>query len=254
MSELYQQPQIYDAIHAEGAAAHFDLLLAVLRQSGVSDPTQGEWLEPACGTGRFLAEAVRRGIAIAGFDLSKAMVDYARQRMSNPAVDLFVADMVEFTQHLDQQRRFDVVFNLDNTFRHLDDDDAVRHLRQVSDVLSDDGRVVIGLQLTDYGADVIDEDVWTGGLGEARVTQVVQYLPPAHEADRRETVISHVSVEAPGQPTEHHDTSYTLRTYNAAQWRRLLRETPLNQCRWYDFEGRPSADAPIGYGFAVLTR
>ncbi|MEM7263592.1 MAG: hypothetical protein AAF488_16510, partial [Planctomycetota bacterium] len=150
---------------------------------------------------------------------------------------------------------FHVAFNLDNTFRHLEDDRAaLAHLRELAQVLRPDGVAVLGLQLTDYGGDVPDEDVWTGERDGSRAVQVVQYLPPAHSADRREQVIAHVVVTSPGTPEQHLDTSYSLRTYDEAQWSRLVRSSPFDLRHWYDFEGRPSDDAPYGYGFAVLRR
>ncbi|MCA8962366.1 MAG: class I SAM-dependent methyltransferase, partial [Planctomycetes bacterium] len=211
------------------------------------------WLEPACGTGRFLAEAAARGLRVVGFDRSPAMLAFARGVAVSPLVErLFEADMIDFSSHVEAQS-IAVAFSLDNTFRHLEDDrDAGRHLMELAAVLRADGLAVIGLQLSEYGADPIEEDVWIAPMGEAEITQVVQYLPAPHRGDRRETVLSHTTIRHSSGREETREHRYALRSYDVAQWHRLLRASPLQLLGWSDFEGRACSEPPLGYGFAVL--
>ncbi|MGB0768970.1 MAG: class I SAM-dependent methyltransferase, partial [Phycisphaeraceae bacterium] len=58
-------------------------------------------LEPACGSGRLMAELATRGHQVAGVDLSKGMLDFARKRFKNKGVQakLVQAPMQDFDLH-----------------------------------------------------------------------------------------------------------------------------------------------------------
>ena len=70
---LYTDPAVYDILHARGTAAEVDGLerMAARVRSGRARQT---WLEPACGTARYLRLAARRGRRTVGFDLSPVMI------------------------------------------------------------------------------------------------------------------------------------------------------------------------------------
>ncbi|MBK7403044.1 MAG: class I SAM-dependent methyltransferase [Phycisphaerales bacterium] len=80
-SGLYDDPEIYDILHAPGTRAEVDGLEAIEGRYVDRSRCGGarRWLEPACGSGRYIREAARRGIEAVGFDLSPGMIEYARR-------------------------------------------------------------------------------------------------------------------------------------------------------------------------------
>jgi len=84
----------YDVYYADkdyGAEAQFVLDLA----SRFADAPK-TLLDMGCGTGRHLAEFVKRGFACDGFDLSEDMLAQARRRLSGKPVDLAQANLTAF--------------------------------------------------------------------------------------------------------------------------------------------------------------
>ncbi len=271
-ADFYADPSIYDILHAPGTADDVRGLIRVVESSPLAR-VKGAWLEPACGTGRFLRAVARwygrrsaersrfRGI---GFDLSPAMVAYADERAAGAglAKELthFVADMRDFesaagTVFKDCRPKVAVAFNLINTIRHLETDAAmVAHLRAVGRVLARGGRYIVGLTLSAYGIEEETEDVWVGARGRCKVTQVVQYLPPTGsrgDAARVERVISHMTVERP-RGVEHIDSTYGLRGYNLKQWRDVTAKGGLAIEAVHNAAGEPVDAHEPGYYLFTL--
>lgn len=260
-SGLYDDPEIYDILHAPGTRDEVDGLEQIERR--FVDPALTArarlWLEPACGSGRYLREANRRGIDTVGFDLSEGMIGYARDHSPAPGAgvgraEYFNADMTDFARRLGR-RRASFAFNLINTIRHLTSDQAMlAHLGQVAQILAPGGVYVVGISLTAYGAEAPSEDVWVGARGRRRVTQVVQFIPPNADGNARsrsELVISHLAVESAGG-TQHRDSRYRLRTYSLEQWKDLIERSPLEVVAEVDEVGQvwPAADG--GYHLFVM--
>jgi cyclopropane fatty-acyl-phospholipid synthase-like methyltransferase len=80
-------------------------------------------LEPGCGSGRMLAAFERRGVEVAGIDVSERMLELARERLGAEA-DLRLADMTDF----DLGRRFDGAISPINTLLHLKPEQLAQHL------------------------------------------------------------------------------------------------------------------------------
>lgn len=253
--DFYSDAELYDILHAPGTAADLRGLLRVCRQ--FVGPVRGtRWLEPACGTGRYLIAAAGRGVRGMGFDLEAGMVRYAKAQARGAGmgrrVRFFRADMRDF----DRQPRlgtFDLAFNLINTIRHLGSDAAMlAHLRGVAAVLAPGGCYAVGLHLCAYGGETETEDVWEGRRGGVRVQQVVQYIPPLGprgEGARAERVISHLTVTRRGAVT-HLDSTYALRGYNLAQWTALL-----DRAGWVVegvTSGAGEARAPVDGGYFIF--
>src|SRR5690348_2884830 len=51
--------------------------------------------EPGCGSGRMLESFARRGVEVAGIDLSPRMIELARERLGDRG-EVSVADMTDF--------------------------------------------------------------------------------------------------------------------------------------------------------------
>lgn len=256
---LYGEPVLYDILHGPDTAWEVRGLFRIARRFlGEKPPATQTWLEPACGTGRYLRLAARRGVRVIGFDRSSDMVAYAKARVAAVSPprrpQLFVGDMVGFESEV-KPGSVDMAFNLINTIRHLPSDKAMKaHLAGIARVLRPGGFYVVGISLSAYGREAPDEDVWRGKRGRCEVTQIVNYVPlttGAGSGPRPEMVYSHLMVRRPSGTT-HYDDSYGLRSYNLAQWRSIIARAGFTTVATIDEHGE---DVPVrepGYALHVL--
>jgi len=250
---LYQDPGVYDILHTPGTAEEVDGLERIAQRlveaRGAAAKT---WLEPACGSGRYLRVAAGRGHRAVGFDLNDAMVAYAKRRVrADDDARFFIAPMESFVGRDCPAGSVGFAFNLINSFRHLMDDvSALAHLEQMSRALAPGGVYAVGLSLTSYGVEQPSEDVWSGARGRCRVTQIVQFEPGTAGA-RRERVHSHLVVTRPSGE-RHLDSRYELRTYNMEQWENLIARSAMREVACVDELG-DDADRPrMGYRVFIL--
>jgi hypothetical protein len=248
----YGDPLVYDILNAPGTREAVDGLVRIAGRCGADGP-DAHWLEPACGSGRFLRETTRRGIRITGFDIQPAMIGYAKRRLRRLGRSrwrVFVADLEGFSPGI-EPRSVDFAFDLDNTVRHLLDDAAMRtHLDDMARVLRPGALYAVGVDLARYGEDLPWEDVWEASRGGIAVSQVVQYLPPTWSS-RQETVIEHLVIQRPGR-VEHRDHVYRLRTYDPDQWERLIAACGFQIVDVVDEAGHGTRERPFAYGIHLL--
>jgi len=252
--DFYDIPSLYDILHAHGTAAEVDGLERMTMRFVRTPATHMTWLEPACGTGRYLRVAGARGTRVIGVDLAKPMLDYARKRMDNTGIDfaLVEGDMRDLGDKVKPQS-VDFAFNLINSIRHLESNEAMlEHFETIAKVLRPGGVYAVGLSLAAYGLEGETEDVWSGSRGRCRVNQVVQYQPPGY-GERFEHVTSHLTVTRPSGE-KHYDSWYRLRTYNNKQWKRLLSDSAFGLEATVDEDGRDISISEPGYGIWILTR
>ena len=109
MDDLYEHPDLYDALLP--ADAHVPFYVELARQQG------GAVLELACGTGQLTIPIAAAGRPAIGLDRSHAMLNAARRRASAAGAPVaFVrGDMRDFALG----RRFDVIFVARNSLLHL---------------------------------------------------------------------------------------------------------------------------------------
>jgi SAM-dependent methyltransferase len=251
--DLYDHPRWYDILFARGSAATVAGLRRVARDwtRPAGRPT---WLEPACGTGRLLVPAARRGVSVTGYDRNRAMVAWARERLRpfGRSAQVIEADLVDAHRRLGA-RRFDLAFTLDNSLRHLPDDDAVaRHLASTARLLEPTGAYVVGLSFHDPARAAVSEDIWSGRRGATRVTQMVQFdPPPAGSRRRHETVIEHVEVSDARGP-HHHDAVWRLLVIDRRRWKRLVGDSPFDWVATLDATGAPIEPGVFDYQWIVL--
>jgi SAM-dependent methyltransferase len=265
---LYGDPSVYDVLAAPGTARDLDLLQRIARR-WCSPPARRPappgrpathpsplWLEPACGTGRFVRLAARRGIRAVGFDREPGMVAYAQASLRRRGLDrrarVCLADLSDFREAARiSPAAIDFAFVLDNTLRLLPDDAGVlAHFAQIAAVLRGGGVYAVGISLRGE-QEPPDEDLWQGRRGRCRVTQVVNYLPPPRRTARREWVVSHVTISRPrGQ--EHRDDLFALRSYTPRQWVNLLERSALQRVASLDGRGRPLAAGLPPYQIELL--
>lgn len=255
---FYDDPAVYDVLHAPGTAADVAMLRRIEKRFA-GRAGKRVWLEPACGSGRHLRIAAKQGVRVVGFDSSPAMIAYAKSRVEQAAPDarhtLFSADMRRFRLPRSTPRA-SFAFNLINTIRHLATDrDVLAHFACMARALRPGGVYAVGIGLAAYGVEPPTEDVWTGSRGACRVTQVVEYLPPDRHATgrsaRAERVYSHMTITR-GRETRDVDSSYTLRTYNLDQWRRLLARTGWVVVAVVDGDARDTTPGEPGYALWIL--
>lgn len=259
--DWYEATSWYDILHSAGTAEEVDGLERVAERYVRGHWRGGmRWLEPACGTGRYLRVIARRGGVVYGFDRSESMVAYARRSLERRGLRgrVWAADMVGFG--MPRGVRVEMAFNLISTVRHLvSDEEVLAHLECVARALRSGGVYALGLGMTAYGAELESEDVWVGRRGRCEVTQVVQYLPPDRRR-RRERVINHLTVLTPRRE-RHLDNSYELRSYSGAQWVRLLGESAFEPVAVVDETGEEvgsvgswGREGMSGYGIWVLRK
>jgi SAM-dependent methyltransferase len=245
---FYREPVLYDVINTPGTAREVDALEQLAHR--YAPPAPWRWLEPGCGTGRYLRVLRGRKHAVAGYDALPSMLAYARARLARWP-DGWTLAAGTFTGATPDLPPAEVAFCPVNSLRHLRDDEAViAHLGQVARLLAPGGVYVVGLDMLALDA-VPDEDAWTGARGRLQVQQVVQYLPP-EGGSRRERVIVQMVVRRPGGES-HHGWSYDLRTYTDAQWNDLVAAAGWRRIATADDGGRPVApDGPPSYQYEVL--
>lgn len=234
----YDHPKWYDILHARGTAAEVSGVETIAERFAgwVREDGYLNLLEPACGTARHLRVAARRGHSCWGMDRSAVMLEYAGRKLDEAGLraSLLEMDMARFgiadlgLGH----KRIDVAFCFINSLRHLPTDDAmVSHLTSVRRVLGPKGVYAVGIGLAAYGSEQESEDVWKGSRGRCSVTQMVQYMPPPNlvldgegeliEPQRNERVISQLAIRTP-QREVFVSHSFSLRTYNAEEWERVV--------------------------------
>ena len=195
---LYADPVLYDILYTPGTAGEVDALERVERRfASCRLPARRLWLEPACGTGRYLRVAAGRGRRCLGFDLDEGQLAYARGRRlrgRGPRPRYFQADMTDFMAAGGlEPGSVDFAFNPVNSLRHLPDDGALlAHFGQMARALKPGALYVVGISLTDYDWLMPEEDLWEGRRGACQVSQLVNYLPPepGTHLDRVERVLS----------------------------------------------------------------
>lgn len=252
-ADFYADPVVYDILHASGTADEVNALETVARRFALSAMRRGAtWLEPACGTARHLRLLKKRGKRVVGFDVEPAMIGYAKRSLARSAFEARLDDFLDVRPSL--RGRVALAFNLINTIRHADSDaEMLTHFDMIARALRPGGVYVVGLSLSLYGCESPTEDVWTGARGTTKVTQVVQYLPPAPggKRDRDEQVISHLTIRT-GRRTRDVDSHYVLRTYSLEQWHRLLARSALHIVGVVDQDGDEMDESPLGYAVYVL--
>ena len=155
-------------------------------------------LEPACGTGRLVAELAARGYHLSGFDLSGPALAYLRRRLARRGLRaaIFAADMADFSL----PRPVDAAYNTFDGFRHLlDEHRARRHLECVADSLRPGGIYILGFHLLPPDAAPECIERWTARHGRTRLSVTLRVLESDHRRRLEKLRIS-VSGAPRGRP------------------------------------------------------
>lgn len=251
--DWYETPRFYDIVFDVTTEPEADFLAEVYdrhaadgrtrrpRARGTTAP-KPRCLEAACGTGRLLLAMAERGFDADGFDASEGMVRYARERLNGGRV------WRDTMQSFQWRGRYDCAFNLLSTFRYLaSEEEASDHLKRVADALVAGGVYILGLHTSDYTYRRKRRERWVGERGGAEVVCNIQSWP-VDRMTRTEAVRSRMKVTERGQ-TRGYETSWTFRTYDLDQLRRLLSSEPrLDLCATYGFDHDPDGERDLDDG------
>lgn len=230
--DWYDLPRLYDVVFDVGTTEEADFLEAVAQRYGVVGEKRA--LEPACGSGRLVAELARRGWDVHGFDRNEHMLAYARERLERArlAATLVTGDMARFTV----PRRSELAHCLVSTFKYLLDEDAARsHLACVADALVPGGVYVLGLHLTTYDRLLEERERWVQSRDGVTVTSDMRVGRPSRRT-RLEPVRTRIT-EVEGRATREYEAAWDFRTYSAAQLRALVKSVPaLELAALHDFD------------------
>ena len=227
----YDYPQYYDIAFRSETRMEADFFEAAF-QKYCPFPVR-RLLEPACGTGRLIAEMAVRGYCVTGLDLSGPSLDYLKRRLTRRGLRASIrrADMADFRL----LRPVDAAYCTFDGFRHLLTERAARrHLQCVAEHLRPGGIYILGFHLLPLDADEQCTERWTERHGRTQVTVTLRVLA----TDRRRRIerlrISLLARTGPKEIRLRHD--FPFRMYTAAQFRRLLDAVPaLELCDVFDF-------------------
>ncbi|MCP3103283.1 class I SAM-dependent methyltransferase [Myxococcus sp. K15C18031901] len=249
-TDWYEHPAYYEAIFGTDTVREVDFLEALSARHGTGGSL---WLEPACGAGRLVAEAAKRGKKVVGYDISDAMLAHSRKRLT-PAqrrrVKLSQSRMEEFFVP-SLEGKVDVAHNLVSTFRYLDSEAAaLAHLKGTRRLLKPDGLYVLGFHLTDYARTAPEHERWVGRVGEDAVVCNTHEGLPERRA-RRSPMRNRLRVTGPGKDWLI-ETTWNFRTYSGPQAQKLFRDAGLDVVAVYDFDY--DLAAPVARGSLRLDR
>lgn len=190
-------------------------------------------LEPACGSGRLMAALAKRGHRVAGVDLSKGMLDFARKRFKEHGVKgkLAQAPMQAFDLHqfAEKQGGFDLAYILVSSFKYLQsDDDAAACLNCICDHLRPGGIFVLGIHITEPDETERTLERWRATRDHLDVLCTIRSSPPDHQ-QRTEQLRSRIvarDLNKPDAEPKRYESNWTFRTYTEGQLRSLLGKAP----------------------------
>jgi SAM-dependent methyltransferase len=232
LANWYDFPQYYDIAFQAYTLREADFIEAACRK--YCPFFVRRLLEPACGTGRLIAELATRGYRMAGFDVSQPALSYLRRRLPRRRLhaETFEAEMSDF--RLD--RPVDSAYCTLSTFRYLLTEQAARrHLECVASNLRLGGIYILGLELLPSDAEKEDGRRWTDQRGDTKVTVTLRVL--RIDLRRRIENVRVCLLVRSGSKEVRLRHEFQVRTYTARQFRRLLYSVPsLELCDVYDLQ------------------
>ena len=114
----------YDLYYADkDYAAEVDFVLDLAARFGNTPKTL---LDMGCGTGRHMAEFIKRGLKCDGFDLSSEMLSHARKRLAGKGANLSQGNLTDF----ENGKEYDLVVSMFAVMGYLiDNHDLVSGLK-----------------------------------------------------------------------------------------------------------------------------
>jgi SAM-dependent methyltransferase len=206
-------------------------------------------LEPGCGSGRLFPAFAGHGIAIAGVDVSAAMLERARERMRSASLRvplLLHADMAAF----DLGARVDGAVCPINTFAYLPTFDAARgHLASVRRHLEGGRRYLVQLDIRSVAQFRLlpADDVTCWEVDSPRGRLRCSWFGVAFDPDRRiETEVSRFELLSGPDAGQVFEDRHEMRVWDWAEWTALVSGPPFRQAAAYDGNSRAPLDLGPG--------
>lgn len=230
-SSIYDYPKYYDLLFGSDWKAEFDFLQGCFRKH-LKRPVR-RIFEPACGTGRLLIRLATQGYEVAGNDLNRLAVDFCNDRFERHGFPrtAVVGDMTDFAV----RRKFDVAFNMINTFRHLSTEAAaVAHLQCMARALRRGGMYILGIHLEPTACPPMQEESWSARRGNLVINSHM-WSKGIDRTKRMEHLGLHIDVYTPTRKLRIID-HMEYRTYRKGQFLSLIRKVPkFRIAATYDF-------------------
>jgi len=233
--DWYATPLYYDIVFEEDTKKEGDFIEQALARFGKLERRRARprLLEPACGSGRLVAEMTRRGFDVTGFDRSDVMLDFARERLAKARLRARLGKGL--LEEFSFRGKFDVAHCFVSTFKYLSTEKAARdHLRCMARALRPGGIYLLGFHLSDYSWPFCQHERWVCGRDGVKVVCNIRSWPP-ERARRRERCRARMVIDDQGVE-KRAETNWWFRTYDASEARRLLRAVPqFEHVATYDF-------------------
>jgi SAM-dependent methyltransferase len=228
----YDYPQYFDLAFSDETEIEGNFFEAAARR--YAERPVHYWLEPGFGGGRLVADMVRRGYNVVGFDNNAQALRYVERRLhrtQRPFAELFLADLAEFSV----PRQVDGAFCTFNTFRHLlTEEAALSHLRSVAKAVRRGGIYILGFHLLPLDASEECLERWRAKRGTTNVSFTLRVVATDRRR-RQERLKVNMLVRSPRRELRL-ATEFPLRMYTAAQFKRLLRQaSEWELCDVFDF-------------------
>lgn len=228
----YDYPQYYDMVFRDETAEETKFIEEACQK--YADGPCRRLFEPACGSGRLVAELAGRGYGVTGLDLSEKSLAYLRRRLKRRGLsaDLVHGDMTQFV--LDEP--VDAAYSMVNSFRYLlTEEDARAHLQCVARSLRPGGLYLIAMHLLPLDASEECTERWTAQHGTTRVTATLRVVE-TNRRQRWERLQINLLVRRHGEVFMRLRHRFQFRMYTAAQFRQLLASVPeFELCDVFDF-------------------
>lgn len=229
--DWYDYPKYFDLAFASETADEIAFLKAAFDKYATGPVRRV--VEPACGSGRLIEALASRKFETLGFDANQRMLEFtaARLKRKKLAARLWQGDMASFKT----PRPVDAVVCTFNSFRHLLTESAAKgFLRSSADALRPGGLLILGLHLLPDDASDESCERWKAASGKTRLTATLRVLS-TDRLKRLETLRLSLLVRKPAGELRIR-SDFTLRRYNAKQFKRLLASEPrLELCDTFDF-------------------
>ena len=219
---VYDHPKLYDVLFSVEWKREIEFLNTCFRHYG-SGPVR-RLFEPACGTGRLLWRLGKQGFDVSGLDLNPHSVAFCNRRLRKHGLPetAIVGDMTDFRL----KRPVDAAFNLVSSFLYLTTEESAReHLRRMAAALRPKGLYLLGFHLIPRGTASCSEESWSTARGTLALHSQLRSIS-RNASKRRETIEFRIRAATPTTTYELIDT-FPMRTYTAAQFRRLLTDVAV---------------------------
>ena len=241
--DWYETPLYYDIIFDADTDKEADFLEVVHGKH--ASPCGGgdemlHILEPACGSGRLLADLGLRGHHVAGVDLSQGMLGFARKRLKQCKVKarLQQAPMQAFDLPAKVAPGYDLAHILVSSFKYLQTEgDAAACLSCICDHLRVGGVFVLGVHAAEYDDREPVLERHRARRGGVDVICTIR-TSPSDKAKRTEQMRSRIVARFDdGSPTRRYESNWAFRTYSPGQLRTLIKREPrLRHLATYTFD------------------